>query len=132
MRTLTLSCAAVVSIYVAVASAAPSTATLATPPIVGDQAAGEHVVCLVSNVGTQVASFHLVAAGPLAMDVLATPDPENGHPLGPGSFNAFEGTQWAGYCKLQGPRAVLRNLRLAACVAPPGSGLACRVTVHGQ
>lgn len=132
MHRLTLSCAALMLFHAAVAAATPPTAVLATPPIVGDQAAGEHVVCLVSNVGTRVASFQLVAAGPLAMDVLATPDPENGHPLPPGSFNAFEGTQWAGYCKLQGPPTVLRNLRLAACVAPQGTGLACRVTVNGR
>lgn len=132
MHRLIVSCAALMLIHAAVASGTPATAVLATPPIVGDQSAGEHVVCLVSNVGTQVAPFQLVAAGPLAMDVLATPDPQNGHPLPPGSFNAFEGTQWAGYCKLTGPRTLLRNLRLAACVAPPGTGPACRVTVDGH
>jgi len=119
-------------LHVAVSMAAAGTAVLATPPLIGDQVAGEHLVCLVSNVGTRKASFQLVAAGPFAMDVLATPDPENGHPLPPGSFNGFEASQWAGYCRLDGPAAVLRNLRLAACVAPSGTGLACRVTVEGH
>jgi hypothetical protein len=131
MHRVTLSCAALVLLLVAVAGAAPATAVLATPPIVGDQAAGEHVVCLVSNVGTQHAAFTLVAAGPFAMDILATPN-EDGFTLPAGSFNAYEDTQWAGYCKLTGPRTLLRNLRLAACVAPPGTGLACRVTVDGH
>jgi hypothetical protein len=101
---------------------------LATPPIVG--AEDEHVVCLVSNVGTQPAPIVVTMAGPLAMEVLLRADAE---PLPAGSFNAYPSTQFTGYCKVEGSKRILRDLRVAACVAPPGDRTAsCRVTVDAH
>jgi hypothetical protein len=101
MRRFTVSAAALLLLHAARAAAGP-TAVLATAPIAGDPEAGEHVVCLVSNVGNTVALFDIVAAGTFAMEVLTSSDPEIGPPLGPGSFNAYDTAQYAEYCKLQG------------------------------
>jgi len=98
---------------------------LATPPLVGNDA--QHVVCLVSNVGTRAAPIRVVVAGPFAMEEVGFSEA----PLPPGSFNGYASTQFAGYCKVEVPQAgLVRGLRVAACVA--GSDNACTTTVEGR
>jgi len=98
---------------------------LATPPLVGNDT--QHVVCLVSNVGTRYAPFRVVVAGNSAMEDVGG----SNAPLPPGSFNGYASTQFEGYCKVEVPQAgIARGLRVAACVA--GSDNVCTTTVEGR